>query len=291
MRHPKILPALMVSAALLGCGTDESDGPGFSIRTADFRVAPGVEKIVCHRFETPNAAEMAIKRWTSTISANVVSARLFLDSTSSQSGCGFGDGSLTHIAYRSSDELAFPANDGMGRPVAQILKARQRGFVVLHLTNPTSDTIVMHARFEATGYPDGTAVTRADPLVTYQAQISIPTSTSHIEAAACDTPADATFFAFTTFTFRLSTQTSIRDGSTGVFAGTNFADPGALVLHAPPYFTFATGRLTYQCDYANPGNNTIISGDNPATNEQCVALTWHFPSTGPRLCLDNQLLP
>jgi hypothetical protein len=54
-------------------------------------------------------------------------------------------------------------------------------------------------------------------------------------------------------------------------------------------FDHAARQLTYQCDYVNPTGRTITSGSSPATDELCMAITYFFPATGARICVNNGL--
>jgi hypothetical protein len=84
---------------------------------------------------------------------------------------------------------------------------------------------------------------------------------------------------------------AIKDAASPVFESTDRSDPGVVAFAAPGFPSFSTDQVTYECTYDNNSNNTIISGENFATDEMCVAVGFFFPATNPRFCLDNQLVP
>jgi hypothetical protein len=55
----------------------------------------------------------------------------------------------------------------------------------------------------------------------------------------------------------------------------------------PPFFGFATNRMTTACTYDNPNGYTLRSGGSYQTDEQCVAVGYFFPATRPLQCRDG----
>ncbi len=72
-----------------------------------------------------------------------------------------------------------------------------------------------------------------------------------------------------------------------LFESSSFAHPGTVLFNQPPFLSL--NQLTYQCDYVNPTGRTITAGSNVATDELCMAITYFFPSTGARICVNNAL--
>ena len=60
---------------------------------------------------------------------------------------------------------------------------------------------------------------------------------------------------------------------------------------APDFCTFASGKLTYDCDYSNFTGRTIRTGSSVVTDEVCMAIGLFFPSTAPVLCFNNLIVP
>lgn len=89
-------------------------------------------------------------------------------------------------------------------------------------------------------------------------------------------------------------KTTVKDGmpaSTAVtFTSTDWEHPGAKTWMASPFYTFASGKLTYECTYDNTGSNaasTVVSGPSAETNEMCMATGYYFPATKPLICLNS----
>ena len=70
-----------------------------------------------------------------------------------------------------------------------------------------------------------------------------------------------------------------------VFASDDWEHPGAQAWMTTPFYTFASGKLTYECTYDNPTNRTIIhTVTAPQTDEMCMASGYFFPATKPTIC-------
>ena len=57
------------------------------------------------------------------------------------------------------------------------------------------------------------------------------------------------------------------------------------------FYTFSTGKLTYECTYNNPTGATIKTGDSAQTDEMCMATGYYFPATKATICYGNNILP
>ncbi len=276
--------------------------PGFTIRSPDVELFAGQEITTCYYFRTPNMAQLAIRRWQSRMMVGGLDMTLFLTDgdrrppgTQSDVGCSYQTASeappLTYIAYRPEAAFDFPADDGAGTPVGQLLPANQAGFLRLHYRNPTGATIAIHVELEAIAYEANTVVTRAEPYITYNANIDVPPMSSATAIDTCATPEGARFFSISTYSHKHSVHTYIKDAAATVFESTNFSDPGSVKWTEAPFFTFASGSLTYQCDYVNATPQRIFSGDNTEVEEQCVAVTYFFPATAPVFCYNGFVVP
>jgi hypothetical protein len=93
----------------------------------------------------------------------------------------------------------------------------------------------------------------------------------------------------TTHSHKQSVHTFVKDGATTVFDSRNWDHPGAVTWSGEPFYTFTSGTLTYQCEYKNPNNYRIQTGDSAATAEMCMAVGYYFPAVGGKghLCLTN----
>jgi hypothetical protein len=282
----------------------------FQVQTPDIQVPAGNTKL-CYYFRTPNTQTVAIHRWASQMSPNVRELRAILvrdaqgqpidlqpPGTVSLADCSiFGSGLATALpqwvydAHASTDALALPADDGLGEPLAIELGPSSAMFFQIHVSDTTSDSVAK-ITLDAEALPAGTAYTRSGTLLTFNQQLQIPGSTTgHLESRTCATPPGVRFWRLTTRTHDHSTHTAIKDAASPVFESTDWSDPGAVAFAAPGFLAFSTDKVTYECTYDNNSNNTIVSGENFATDEMCLAVGFFFPATNPRYCLDNQLVP
>lgn len=295
---PSALLFLTLGSAGIACGsggTDESSIKGsFTIQTPSVKILAGQEITYCYYFHTKNTEIIAVKQWASQMSQYAKDLTLVLTTTNvkrpgTQTATGCGLAGLTtpvvaYIARHSNDAFTFPPDDGTGKPVGQFLPKDQPAFLRVHYVNPTAGDVTVHAVLTATEYKT-TDVTRADPFVTYNSSINVPAMSTATATGSCGVPVNARFFAMTMYTHKFATSVSVRDNGPTVYASSNIdlLDTDRFGL---PFLTFATGKLTYQCDYSNPTNQTIQAGDGPAA-EQCMAIAWFTPSTGPKFCVNS----
>ena len=295
---PSALLLVTLCSAGIACGsggTDESSSNGsFTIQTPSVKILAGEEISYCYYFRTRNTEIIAVKQWASQMSPYAKDLTLFLTPTNvkppgtqTSNGCGVSGltaPALTYIARHSSDAFSFPPDDGTGKPVGQFLPKDQPAFLRVHYVNPTGSDVTVHAELTVNAYKT-TDVTRADPFVTYNTNINVPALSTATATASCGVPVNARFFAMTMYTHKFATSVAITDGAPAIYAS---SDPTLLdVDHfGLPFFTLGTGKLTYTCDYTNPTNQTIGTGDGPS-DEQCVAVAWFIPSTGSKLCINS----
>jgi len=282
-------------------GSVSSEPPTFQIVSANLDVEPHGDVTFCFYFKTSNTTDVSIKRWVSRMSPGTRQMILYLTSSKERSPgtlsdvaenqCGLeaSGGSAPAWAYsaRTADaELVMPSDDGEGNPVGYLVHAGQYGFIQMHYVNDSDATIHAHVELDAYAYASGVQVTRAGTFATYNREITLkPATTAGPTPAtvqdACTVIADQgqtpKFFAMTTQTFKQGVHTAVKDGSTTVFESTNWAKPGSASWNPPRFYVFSSGKLTYQCDYLNPTTGTITLGDNPAKDENCMAVGYYFP--------------
>jgi hypothetical protein len=267
---------------------------------------------ICYYFRTPNTQTVAINRWASEMSPFARELRVFVvrdeagqavdvqpPGTLSSVNCSiFGNSPSTALpewvydAHAATDALALPADDGFGKPLAIELGPRSAMFFKIHLVNPGVDPVTARVTLHAEALAPGVAYTKSATFFTYANSLQIPgDSIDHVESRTCSTPTGVRFWRWTTHTHARSTRTAIEDAGSLVFESFDGSNPGAVTFGAPSFFSFSTDRITYECTYTHPGNNTIVSGENRGTDEQCMAVGFFFPATRPRLCLSNLLVP
>ena len=289
-----------------GCDEIKQAGTALDLATPAITIQPGQEITYCYYFKTGNAGLVALSRLRATM-ANVVRVNLVFTPTEFAPpgtfsavncvplglGSGSGLGRWVFTAYNSDDEVVFPTNDGAGRPVGLIVPPDQNAYLALVVSNPTDQPIMAQAEIHGDQYPFGTLVTPASPLLVYNGVISLPPGSFDIEIQSCAMPPDATFFWISTYAHRQMVRSSVRDGIDGTYQGppifeaTDFANPGVRQWTAPPFFRLTSGVMTYQFDYVNPRNITIVEGPSYAVNEVGAVLSYYFPGRSPTLCFNG----
>lgn len=282
-----------------GCHETGPGPAGFQIVSPLQEIPPFSSIAYCFYFRTPNLVETAIRQWRSRLGPGVVRMNVILTETdagspgsSSAVNCQIGLSSFNHhwayTAYEPESEFSFPSDDGTGSPVGLVIPPNHSGYLFIQYDNMTPSPIASQVSVEALAYDSGTEVTPANSFVAYNQNISIPPgATDDMETQSCSVPEGAKFFWMSTYSHQQSIRTSIRDGATTVFESTDFANPGASKWSAP-FFTFASGQLTYEFVYANTGANatrTVTAGNSYSTDEVAAALTYFFPASAPRFCL------
>jgi len=272
---------------------------GFQLKSHVIDVQPGEDKTWCDYMLLPNADVVEIQKWESELTEGVQGVVLYTTSTEMKSagslssdGCGYTSSRAPIWAYQTQErraEMAFPANDGNGRPIGVPLRARQPAYLQIHVVN--TGTEVLHAQVTINGntYPAGMQVTEAAPYVAYLDGFTIPGGTEAAPSTqsitkACRLPTDVKFISMSTHTFRHGAGTMVTDtptagAATTLFQGTDWKKPNDVSMIPATFYSFA-GKLTFSCQYANTEGRTINTGDNAATDEMCLAVGFYFPSPG-----------
>jgi hypothetical protein len=288
---------------------------GFQITSPPVDIKPGVEITFCYYFRTPNTTELSIKKWASHMTPGSHHMIVFFTPTKqkepgtlSTDQCGFSTGGngpvWTYSAQMADAEAALPADDGTGTgtPVGQPIAPGQYGFIQMHYLNASDDTLHAHVELNAYAYDEGVQVTPAAPYVTYNLSIQLDPGTPvnptpGMVNGICSIPKNADqsvpkFYVMSTHSHKQSVHTFVKDGATTVFDSTSWEHPGAMTWSTTPFFTFTSGALTYQCEYMNPNNRTIKTGDSAATDEMCMAIGYYFPAPSGvgHLCLNSSMI-
>jgi hypothetical protein len=331
MRLQSIGLCLAILAAACGTdpaapGGDDDDGPGsgsgsgsgdggtmlpppdrgFQIRSPDIMIQPGTEITYCYYFKTPNAAAMPIKSWKSHMAPGSHHMILYFTRTEEQpagtvstNNCGGGGGGLnapiwTYAAQVVDQEFLLPSNDGTGLPVAQNVPAGQPAYMQMHYLNASDSPMRVHVELNASAYDEGVAVRGAAPYITYHTGINLGSTQGSRTSVTgnCNVSSTMKFFTMSTHVHKQGVHTSVKDASAMVFESTDWEHPGDRNW-AAPFFSFTSGKLTYQCDYLNASGSPqpIRTGPSAATNEMCMAIGYFFDSSTmnatQRYCLDS----
>jgi hypothetical protein len=273
--------------------------PGFGVETPRITIQAGEAASWCYYFHAPNLATVGIRRWESAMDDVVHHVILYTTPTDrqppgtiSQADCGFDGGGgapahWTYAAYDSPSALALPSDDGTGVPLAMEIPAGQPAFLYIYLTNPGPAAVTTSVRLEAEALGTGVSYTRTATYHTYNASLSIPPASAPTFTQTCDTPAAVKFWRISTHTHGLATQARILDGLSPLVVSSDWEHPSVALYGPPAFYEFASGGLTYECSYFNPGNQTVVDGDSELTDENCIGVGYFFPATAPLLCIDE----
>lgn len=212
-----------------------------------------------------------------------------------------------YVTRKSADgsdhTLTFPSDDGTGRPLGYLMKRHQTIAMQMHWINPDPPgglPRVAHINVDITTYTPGTTVTPVSVYRIFSNEVNVPPggpttpSTAHVQDQ-CPTSAPGgeqmKFIDMTMITHRHGTHTAITDGSTIVNQDSGASSPVTRQFTSPPFFTFKTGTLGYQCDYTNHEDQSFRTDDDDSAGEACMMVAHVFsPSLVPdqgRLCVDR----
>ena len=294
----------MVCTPAVG-GTLPPPAQGFQIQSPEISIDPGQSVPYCYFFRTPNDVPLAIKRFSS--SMRDVNRQLIVVTTTTQAGQPFDVGppgtlstigcdvvgqfnAIPHWLYETTAKngaLAMPDDDGAGNPLAMVIPPNSSGFLLMHYHNTTAEPVKGQAtvNFEALDSP---VYTRTETFMSTNGTIAVPPYTSNkVETKTCDVPAGAKFWSLTTHTHRFAKRSSVQESTNVLFETTDWTNPGATTFPTPPFFSFATNRMTTSCTYDNPNGFTLRTGGSYQYDEQCVAVGYFFPATKPLMCRDG----
>jgi hypothetical protein len=282
-----------------GTGDDDDDDddaePAFVITSSEITLAPGQEVTKCFYFTTPNTRTLAIHRWVSDMTPGSHHMIYFRTLAGSQppdgtvdESCGGGFAVPVYGTQIPHEEVAFPADDGEGLPLAQDVEPGSKGYFQMHYFNSSDEELTAHVELAAYALPDDAPYTRTDLFATYNNDISIPPrATDHVESATCGV-VSGKFWSMSTHSHKQSIATVVKEGDRTVFSSTDWEHPGTAEFRAPPFYSFTSGQLTWECTYNNTGDNadrTVTAGQSARTDEMCMATGYYFPANGARGCI------
>lgn len=325
------LACVLLTSSLLACGgsstADDDDTPtpdsgtdvppppdrGFRVVSPDVTIMPGQEVTYCYYFRTPNTEKMAVKQWKSEMTPGSHHMIMYTSANDAKppgtidtAECGFGSGGATNIprwtysAQTPSAELALPSDDGGGKPLAQEIGPNTAGFLQMHYLNATDQPILAHVVLDAYALEANDVYTPTAPYVTFNPSIDIaPNAIGDVETATCNLGGGASptskFWMMSTHAHKQAVKTRVLDGTTEVFTSTDWEHPGAAMFMTPSeFYTFSSGKVTYECTYDNTGTNAsqrIKTGDSADTDEMCMASGYYFPATKAAFCYGETPVP
>jgi hypothetical protein len=261
-------------------------------------IAAGDAQTYCYYFSTPNNTALGVKRFLSHMGAGMHHAILFTtptaaaaDGTLTQNPCGtFPNAQISAWLYRTQEQdedLVFPASDGAGNPLALEVAAAQPAFLQIYMLNATAQPLTASISIKAEALDPLISYTKSAAYLTTSSQIFVqPAGGSASDQHTCAVPAATKFWWLSTRTHKFATQSKISDGLSDLVVATDWEHPTIARYSPPSFYQFAAG-LTYHCDYFDPENFVVTSGDSENSNEACIGVGYFFPATGPKVCLNN----
>ena len=269
---------------------------GFRIQTPSIRIEAGQEITYCYYTTIPINRTMGVKKWSSTMTTGSHHLILFFHNGSEADGtvtanCGFAGGGAGQLPFWTYSAQSPTAQALMPPGVGMTVPAGQKAFVQMHYLNVSDAPIMASVTIDAEAYAATETYTPAAAFVTYNTQIDLAPNSTGSAGGTCAVPAGAKFFAMGTHAHHFSTTTAVKDGAAMVFESSNWEHPGAATWTADPYYTFASGKLTYRCDYANTSGQRVRTGNSAQTDEMCMAVGYFFPASAAKFCINSFALP
>ncbi|MBV8756130.1 MAG: hypothetical protein JO257_02575 [Deltaproteobacteria bacterium] len=289
-------------ADMMGSNTGSNTGGGslaFEVKSTDIPLPHNTEFTKCYYFHTSNTAPVAINEWVSDMTPGSHHLIMFLNlSGASQpadgtidENCSFGNSatnipSWTYAAAIPHADEVFPADDGAGKPLAQVIQPNTAGFIQMHYLNATDNDETVHVDVKAYKLADGAAYTGTAPYITYTKNFSVPVGGTTI-TGSCPAPAGTKFWQLSSHTHKQGLEVKITDGATMAYSSTdnngNWEHPNVKNFGSSPFFTFSSNQVSWSCQYENTGTTAIQEGQSAQTNEMCMATGYYFPATAAKL--------
>lgn len=203
---------------------------------------------------------------------------------------GLNQPSWVFASQTPHSELQLPADDGDGKPLAQVIQPNSMGAFQMHYLNQTDAPVTAHVDLEAYALAESAQYTPTAPYVTYNFDISIaPGQIGAKATATCPAP-PGKFWQMSTHAHKQAVLTEVKDGDSPMFESKEWEHPGRALWDTAPFYTSQSGTVSWTCTYNNIGdnkNNTVVQGQSAATNEMCMAVGYYFPATSMQICPAN----
>jgi copper type II ascorbate-dependent monooxygenase-like protein len=293
--------AVLALAVHASCASDSppaADEAVYTISVPEFTLQPGEEKFYCYYTTLPVTADTGVKAYTSDMTPGSHHMILFFLPAATQpdgtlaecASFGGGGGGLATIPIFAYASQAPHAEQQMPDGVGVALAAQQPVLVNMHYFNITDQPIVAKVAIDVHTYKPETTYTPAHAYVTFNTQIAIPPQKAAAAEGTCDVPANANFILMSTHSHRYTTSARVLDGSNLVLETKDYEHAAVASWTSAPFQQFASGKLTYHCDYYNPTSTTITVGESALTSEMCMAAGYFFPATSDQYCLNSTVL-
>jgi hypothetical protein len=286
--------ALSLMLALTACSDDPMSDETITIDTPSFTLQPGEEKFYCYYTTLTNAEATGIHKMSSRMPPGSHHMIVFKTRTAKEpdgtfaecENFGMGAGGLTDIPVwlfaAQEPEVDFTMPDDVGIAVA----ANQPVIVNMHYINQSDVPLTANVHIELDAFKPSFSFTRAHAYITFNSQIDVPAGAMGSAGGSCEVPAGAQFVLMSTHSHKYTTSAQVRDGDAMVIETTDWAHATVGSWRAP-YYSFASGKLDYRCEYTNTTDQPLRTGESAIANEMCMAVGVYFPAHGDTFCLNS----
>lgn len=308
-QHIAFVSLILASACSGGAGAPTTDAapvdssavdapaPGaFSVTTPEVTIGAGKEETWRYYTTFTGSKALGIKRWASVMTPGSHHLIMYFMTTlpkpagTLEQGSCQGGQSLQNLPVWTYSAQTPTAESPMPPGVGMQVAANQGICVEMHYLNVTEAALKAHVQVTGDAYAEGVAYQKAAAFITYNTQISIPPGGTATAGGECDVPAGAKFFAMSTHVHKQGIKTQVKDGATMLFEATDWEHPGTKSW-TEPFYSFASNKLSYQCDYRNPTNRTVTEGQSAETDEMCMAVGYFFPAEKAKMCINSFSVP
>jgi hypothetical protein len=268
---------------------------GYQIVTPDYTIAAGDEKFFCYYTTLPSTTTVGVTKYQSQLVPGSHHMILYAtptnvepDGTLVECNDGLAGGAVSGDSFPTWAYATQTPNGQLDMPpgVAVVLSAKQPLMVNMHYLNATSGPLTVHVTLNIETLAAGVSYTPASAFVTYNTQISIPPHATATFGGSCDVPAGVQFFEMSTHSHSHTVMDTISDGTQTILTTMNWSEP-TVGLWSKPYYEFSSGKLSYQCQYSNETDSTVVAGNSAELNEMCMAVGYMFPATETTFCLNS----
>jgi hypothetical protein len=299
MRVAAPLLSLALASTLAACSDapESTVGETITIDTPSFTLQPGDEKFYCYYTTLPNAEATGIHRMASSMTPGSHHMIVFKTRTPQMpdgtfaecQNFGMGSGGLANIPVwlyaAQNPEVQYTMPDDVGISIAP----SQPVLVNMHYINLSDQPITANVHIDLEAYKPTHTFTQAHTYVTFNTEIDVPAGAQGSAGGTCDVSPDAKFLFMTTHSHKYTTRAQVLDGDTMVLETRDWAH-ATVESWGSPYYSFASGKLGYRCDYNNTTTEPLRTGESAIANEMCMAAGVYFPAHGDTFCINSLTL-
>jgi hypothetical protein len=292
-----LLPAVLLALAACSDEPDAAPGETITIDTPSFMLQPGEEKFYCYYTTLPNAQPTGVHQVSSSMPPGshhmiLLKTRTAQAADGTFAECtnfGMGNGGLADIPawlYAAQDpESGITMPEGVGIAVA----AHQPVVVNMHYINQTDQPLTANVHVALDTFAAKREYIEAHTFITFNTEIDVPAGAMGSAGGSCTVPDDAQFIMMSTHSHKYTTSARVTDGGAMVLETRDWAH-ATMTQWDAPYYSFASGKLDYRCDYTNTTNQPLQTGESAISSEMCMAVGVFFPATGDTFCLNSLTL-